>query len=243
MRNYIKVFKADLSLVCIFVGNDITGLPEKAASLSFLRKEFWHVFFVPKRILAVVKGLGIKKISSKKNVSQDNNVKSDNHLANDVGKVSHIDEKPTFNREAFIKVEKERLEVCLRKGISQKLDKKYNHLFSILSKMKTITAGKLLVCIIPDEFQVNDKLWKEITSSINANKEGRYMRTRPQKEIISFCKTAGINFIDLYDILKKENSNSPVYHLQDTHWNVRGHNIASRAIADKIKSIIGRSVK
>ena len=87
----------------------------------------------------------------------------------------------------------------------------------------------LLVVLIPDEFQVNDGLYKTILKS--KKNPGSYDRDYPQKQILEYCGHNNIKVLDLLDTLREHQKSGRVYHLQDTHWNSRGNKIAGEAIS------------
>ena len=81
---------------------------------------------------------------------------------------------------------------------------------------------------IPDEFQVNDDLYAELTQDAAA---GTHERDYPQKRIGAFCAEHKIELLDLLPALREGERQARTYHLRDTHWNAHGNAIAGRELA------------
>ncbi|MFH0910619.1 MAG: hypothetical protein V1918_03810, partial [Planctomycetota bacterium] len=118
LEQYFAPFHADMALVCLFAGNDITDLPKKNPDISFFRKDFWQVYVVLKRVLVLAAEL----------------LRSDELLeplptavstASGEAVIPIAEERPTFSRDAFMKIERERLRSSLKRGTDRELDRLY----------------------------------------------------------------------------------------------------------------------
>ena len=139
-------------------------------------------------------------------------------------------EPPTFSHERFTEIERERLIVC--NAADPNVERRYAGMYESLTQFRRVLGDKLLVVVIPDEFQVNDALWSELVSA--QPRGGALDRTLPQRRLGAFCAREGIALLDLLEPLRQAQKQARVYHLRDTHWNSNGHRLAGEAIADRI---------
>lgn len=115
----------------------------------------------------------------------------------------------------------------------------YLPFFQALDNLVRAAEGvPLAFVLIPDEFQVEDWLWDEIQG-----KAGRPLdRDLPQRRTIEWLEDRGIAFLNLLPILRAvepfEDGRRHVFHLQDTHFNARGNEIAGRALARFIEPLL-----
>ena len=93
-------------------------------------------------------------------------------------------------------------------------------------------GDRLLLVVIPDEFQVNDALYERLLE--NVERREVYDRDLPQRLLRDYAGARGIPMLDLLPILRAAEPEGHTYHLRDTHWNARGNRIAGQAIADFI---------
>ncbi len=146
-------------------------------------------------------------------------------------------ELPTYSEETFLRIESRRLEIVNQHNPSTQ--KKYRAFFEALAQFHSWLGKKLIVVVIPDEFQVNDGLYAQALAPKRTPHD--YERDYPQDRIRGFCEKQGIRMLDLLPALRTAHREDRVYHLRDTHWNARGNLVAGRQIADFILKIHARS--
>lgn len=105
--------------------------------------------------------------------------------------------------------------------------------FSAMAQIRDAAGDiPLVVMLIPDEFQVEDDLWEEITA-YNGNRS--FDRDEPQKRITAWLEQEGIPYLDLLPMMRAvepmADGKRHLYHLRDTHFNARGNRIAGEALA------------
>jgi hypothetical protein len=92
--------------------------------------------------------------------------------------------------------------------------------------------------LIPDEFQVEDALWDEVVASTGR----RLNRNQPQERITAFLRQEGIPSLDLLPALRAvppmADGQRHLYHLQDTHFNVRGNQVAGEKLAEFLRPYV-----
>jgi hypothetical protein len=93
--------------------------------------------------------------------------------------------------------------------------------------------------VIPDEFQVNDGLFSRLMARVDQTV--RFDRYLPQRRISQYCEARDVELIDLLPKLREAEQHQSAYHLQDTHWNTWGNQVAGRAIAEELARILRTS--
>lgn len=212
--------KPTLVVVSLFVGNDLYG--GNAFDPSPRRRhrlDQWLLWQVSERVLALL--------------STD---------ADDVARLTTLGTTPntpggvppwvsdprleeaTFSEDRFLAIERERRAIT---DIDARGSRKaYRRLFAGLHHFERVLGDALVVAIIPDEFQVNDRLWQ----TIGGDTVG-LDRDLPQKKILAVCKDRGILCVDFLPELREAETEGRTYHLRDTHWNVRGNRVAGLELA------------
>jgi hypothetical protein len=91
--------------------------------------------------------------------------------------------------------------------------------------------GKLAVLLIPDEFQVEDELWRTVVEALGDGLE----RDRPQRWIAAWCEERGIPCEDLLPRLRAlpayPDGWRHAYRTQETHFNAIGNRVAGEGLA------------
>ncbi|MCA8944254.1 MAG: hypothetical protein KDB80_16935, partial [Planctomycetes bacterium] len=146
----------------------------------------------------------------------------------------HALEQPTFSREAYRDIEYTRIvAACGPDSVAA-----YDALFSILDAMvERATPTPIWFVLIPDEFQVEDDLWRDALAG--REDPQRYGRLRPQERIRAWLDQRGIPYLDLLPVLREvrplADGDRHLYHLRDTHFNARGNQVAGRALAEFLR--------
>ena len=228
LETEVMDYDPSMVVLCIFIGNDIQGLwlPKR----RYYCFQTWWLYIFPKRILT------IHEESRRKDVLREGFVATaapkKKSRAREVPDYIHdyTKESPTFSKEKFMEIENARIAFC--RTDDPRIRKKFDSLFNALRFFKHRLGGKLMILLIPDELQVNDKLYQQIMEY--QTHIYHYVRDYPQKKIVGFCEKNGIRVLDLLPRLKSEEKNGRTYHLRDTHWNSRGNRFAGEEIAKYI---------
>jgi hypothetical protein len=141
-------------------------------------------------------------------------------------------EPPTFDELRFRYIECERARKLLANANGQ-----LEHLGDWVVRIRAaLGTTPLAVMLIPDEFQVDDELWRELLASgLPADAE----RDRPQRELSARLAREGIEHLDLLPALRAveplRDGRPHVYHLRDTHFNARGNRVAARGLEELVR--------
>jgi hypothetical protein len=137
-------------------------------------------------------------------------------------------EQPSLSAAMHLQIEADRaIAVC---GPDRR---RYAHLFESLERIID-AAGDVPIafCLIPDEFQIEDNLWRAV--------QGRHSgipldRDQPQRLIREWLQRHEIACLDLLEPLRAvppaSDGRRRLYHRQDTHFNARGNKVAGESLA------------
>ncbi len=145
-------------------------------------------------------------------------------------------EPPTFSEERFLAIEAERLACC--DPANARASYNYAKLWVTLDLVRAAVprqAGFLLV-LIPDEYQVNDDLYRALVRQQPAAQA--WPRDYPQQCILAWCQREGVAVLDLLPVLREAESTGRTYHRRNTHWNARGNRLAGEALAQQILGVL-----
>ena len=137
-------------------------------------------------------------------------------------------EEGTLSEEAFLRLETQRaLAACAPMPASFDLLCR-----SLLEARRAAGDVPLSVMLIPDEFQVEDALWEQISHRIEASQGRPLDRDRPQELLNAWLTEQGFPYLDLLPILREvpalEDGRRHLYHARDTHWNANGNRVGRR---------------
>ena len=209
-------------MLSIFVGNDIGGLQrEKRWRVSFrnwwiaiLARRLWIVWTEPEQV-AALRAIGAP-------IRKGGRVPA---FVHDPSK-----ERPSFSKEEFLEIELGRLNMTNAGRPTTR--RRYREFFRALDMFHASLGDRLLLIVIPDEYQVNDTLYQRLLA-IKERPE-IYDRDLPQRLMRDYAAAKGIPMLDLLPVLRAAEPEGRTYHLRDTHWNARGNRIAGEAVADFI---------
>jgi len=231
MPEYLYILKHEVLpnqpsvvLLCVFVGNDIENNEEKDL-LTWKAFQGWWLYELPRRYLATVSAAGTVD-------ETEGETGSGWGGALPTGVPPYIDhpeqEEPTFSRDRFLSIEVNRMQVS--NAGSYRTEANYRYFFAILDRIADSASGKLMVVIIPDEYQVNDDLFRELLAM--HNRPDTFVRDYPQSRIIDYCRQKALPCLDLLPALRTAAGTQRPYHLNNTHWNSWGNRVAGEAVAD-----------
>ena len=234
-------------VVALFVGNDIAEAGKGRVADRMLRSVFdrgnVRLYMLPHRLLKL-RNAGVQ--------------------VDDEGQTLRVIDKPGMLKQAFPwlddpKLEPPyfneathlRLEVDRAHSVQATRKDSYSLLKLDLREMKAVCGETpLLIVVIPDEFQIDDGLWRRVVDEhAESSKKGDASggdkpppldRDIAQREIAKICKTLELPMLDLLPALraipKDGEGKRRLYHLRDTHFNRRGNEVAGKALAEFLRA-------
>jgi hypothetical protein len=226
----------DLVVISIFVGNDIAFLGRDVyGGRSWLRtlldSESLLTANVPGRVLRLWRERNARRQETGSGASVDTGERPiddpEELLATWNWLADPLLEEPALSIDSFLGVELARArELCASD------EELYAPFFSVLAKIREAAGDrKLAVLLIPDEFQVEDELWKTVEERLPEELE----RDRPQRLITAWLDRHGVAYEDLLPRLRAlpalADGRRHAYRLQETHFNVVGNRVAGEGLA------------
>jgi len=138
----------------------------------------------------------------------------------------------TFSQETFLEIEKKKSWI-FDKTHQDRLKQKWNECSVIISNMKNWCDRrkiKLVIAVLPDQFQVDEELRKAVFASYNNPARENLDLSYPNDLIMNFCRTHDIHCLDLLGPFQEQAKSRPLYALRDTHWNEAGNRLAADLI-------------
>jgi len=217
-----------LVFLCLFVGNDIhEGNTFGAPVRQRYSLQHWRVWSAIERLVKLL------TISSEERAQLAATGGGGRYAGTvpDFIEDSSL-EPPFFTPERFMEIELSRMEVANRHN--PWMEKRYPRLRGGLRHFHQSLGDRLMVLLLPDEFQINDELYEEILQ--DKKDPENYVRDLPQQRIVAFCKEQGIPVLDLLPLLRSHTKAGGVrpYHLRDIHFNAMGNRITGEALGQFI---------
>lgn len=135
-----------------------------------------------------------------------------------------------FEREAFLKIVRRRLEACRVLPDSFRRGRAMRGVRDIREAARELGARYAMV-LHPDEFQVDERLFEEALRSGGLDPT-LYDRVGPQRFLMEDCRGDGSPCLDLLALFQEEHGRGSLFLPRDTHYNAKGNELAARALAD-----------
>ena len=94
---------------------------------------------------------------------------------------------------------------------------------------------KLVIAILPDQFQVDQELREVILAKYKKIAEKNIDLSQPDNLIVNFCRTHNIHCLDLLGQFQEQGKTRQLYTLRDTHWNEAGNRLAADLIFEYLE--------
>jgi hypothetical protein len=228
--------RPDAIVLALFVGNDIDeadrSSPGGSWLGSFFDRQHLLLYQVPRRLRTIARDRRTREAPLGTIQGEDAQVASQEPDALSVRFPWLEDpslERGTMSRQIFLDVERRRAALVCAPDAGAA----YQRLFEILERIRA-AAGHipLFVLLIPDEFQIEDELWRRI-------ERPGYERDRPQAIIGAWLAARHVETLDLLPVLRRvpplPDGQRHLYHRFDTHWNRRGNKAAGAALAEWLR--------
>ena len=247
-REYLEVLRAsglplrpDLVVIALFLGNDVGDAQKSRPDLTTTLTDRNEVLVlrVLRRMLAVQgeRGGG-GTIADAGASTATTGLMTDVELSPAEAErqmpwlADPFQERPGVSESRFMYVESTRTGI-LRPDAQEG----YRPAFEYLEQIRELARPAPLACLlIPDEYQVEDALWAALSSQMSLD---GLDRDQPQRLVSAWLDSKGIPYVDLLPRLRAvpalKDGKHHVYHLQDTHLNARGNQVAAEALVELIE--------
>lgn len=116
----------------------------------------------------------------------------------------------------------------------ERMEKNWAKTQTILSDFSEATRAsgqRLIIVILPAIYQVYNSAWDEYIRALKLD-PSRYDLEKPQKVLMEFCQSKGIECVDALPPLRALASNAGLYFPVDGHPTAAGHKVIAQAIRD-----------
>lgn len=226
--------RPDLVVVSLFMGNDIAEnarFGPQDRSVWFDRKRYL-IYLVPQRLLRLARadyGAFAEGLASGRRAApwvDDPEALRSRHPS----LLDPMLELPRLDENTFFEYEVARLWQVMRPGEMQEYEKLFPVLEAILHARGAIPVVFLL---IPAEAQVEDGLWERVRARVPPDLE--LDRDQPQRIVGAWLRRRDTPFLDPLPAFRAveplPDGDRHLYHVRDTHLNVRGNDVLGRELA------------
>jgi hypothetical protein len=95
------------------------------------------------------------------------------------------------------------------------------------------SGARLVVMLIPDEFQVDAGVRARVMAALGTHEEDHDVDL-PQRELAAALTRQGIDVLDLLPTFREEGRRRRLYRPCDSHWNVAGNALAAERLAEHV---------
>lgn len=238
-RSECAALEPDLVVVTFFTGNDVLDARLRLEGHSTLGRWFDRryclVSEVPRRLLrlrgqaASVPG---PLVSALEPLTFERAEELLPHLSDP------LLEEPTFGEESFRRIEVQRAQFHERIASHA-----YAEALAPLLELRELARPvPMAILLLPDEYQVEDEVWRDVCADLGRVPEGR---DRAQPELSRLCAEAGLPCSDTLPALRAveplPDGRRHLYHLRDTHFNARGNQIVGLELARLVREQLARA--
>ena len=119
---------------------------------------------------------------------------------------------------------------------TQQFARALDQLSGILDELDVDVAAhgaRLVVLLIPDEYQVDDGLLQRVVTKQERRIE-EFDVARPQRELRDFCVAQGILCIDALQPIRERARDGPMFNVRETHLNDFGHAVLAKLTVEAL---------
>ncbi|MGL6283174.1 MAG: SGNH/GDSL hydrolase family protein [Microcoleaceae cyanobacterium] len=208
-------YKPDLITVGFYLGNDFIDNRITAKERKVLKNNDSYV-------VTFLQGL----------IKIHGNFKGHIHFKKDS---QYADQEATFADGTYLEMLREKSMIFIKNPVDPSFfQQAFHDALSDLIKIKEVANYQkipLVVIIIPDEIQVNQRWQQAVINDYNVE-SNTFDFQLPNKLLAEALTKNNIDYVDLTDDFKETQVKMPLYKLNDTHWNIAGNKLAADIITE-----------
>lgn len=231
LKHEALAVEPDLVVIQLFLGNDLTTGSGLSGSPRWYDADRYLLAIVLHRLQIMRRA----KLVDVDEVTESSDLTAGELTARYPWLTNPLLEAPALSREVFLQLEtRNARSICLPdQGV-------YERLVDTLVALKSAAGSVALAFVlIPDRFQVEDDLWEEVVRRSDQPLD----RHLAQRRVVEVLESLGWPVLDLLPLLRAvepmEDGRRHLYHLQDAPFNARGNEVAGRALARFVDSLLG----
>lgn len=231
LENEARPLRPDAIVIALFVGNDLAPAraPRSSVLVQAFERENMLAWILPQRLLVLRREglLGLK--AGTEQAPEGPRLETVEELTTALPWLFEPSlEPPAYSPVAYREIEVDRAHwTCDADGAD------YDRLWVWLGDLIDAAAGiPMHFLILPDEFQVEDAVWQDVLAH---GRGARLDREQPQRLLRAWFEARGLAYCDplaeLRAVAPLADGRKHVYHLRDSHFNVRGNRVVGEALA------------
>jgi hypothetical protein len=231
LENEARPLQPDAIVIALFVGNDLAPAraPRSSVLVQAFERENLLAWILPRRLL-VLRREGLLGLTPATELAAEGpRLETVEELTAALPWLFEPGlEPPAYSPEAYREIEVDRAHWTCD---ADRAD--YDRLWVWLGDLIDAASGiPLHFLILPDEFQVEDAVWQDVLAH---GRGARLDRDQPQRLLRAWFEERGLAYCDplaeLRAVPPLADGRKHVYHLRDSHFNVRGNRIVGEALA------------
>lgn len=238
LRSTALTLNPDLVLLCLYIGNDITGVELRGevlgGTLYFTSSpNRLHNLLRKSRLFILIEKVMVARWRTT-NLRKQEARSRDDRLSAAQGTTDPT--RPSFY---YLLIQRKRLpvyELEMPKSVERLWTKTEEILLEFDHACRAAGVPWILT-LIPTEEQVDPVLRAEILEALSID-PGRLDFDRPRQRLLRFAEQHGIETIDLLPAFRaRDAEGTPLYIPNDTHWNREGNQLAGELIARRLRQV------
>jgi lysophospholipase L1-like esterase len=144
-----------------------------------------------------------------------------------------------MSRARFLEIERDRLQTC-RVQPARHVEGGYRRTEDLLRRMHDALSARgirLVVLVVPDEFQVDDALYADAVR-LSGRPPADYDRDLPSRRLTRVLEAVSVPVVDVTEALRVRARQERVYRIENTHWNAAGHRLAAEVLAERLRALV-----
>ncbi|WP_373515987.1 hypothetical protein [Persicitalea sp.] len=209
----------DMVLLSFFVGNDI----RESSRHSLKRRVYTYSYLTSALYYLYKASTGL----------------SQNNMFTSYGEGSaYCDTCHAFKSSQYLDIETERSYIFQKNNPECQRNTEDALIYMKQIKSLCDRAGtKLVVTLVPDEMQINQALRQQIMTNAKISAD-KWDNLQPNRWVTRELIMEGIPVIDLFPAFASFPSDTALYKPNDSHWNIRGNQLAAHELAKSIPDLI-----
>ncbi|HJP01380.1 MAG TPA: hypothetical protein QF764_06405 [Planctomycetota bacterium] len=224
----------DLILIEIFLGNDIDALSKAPTAPRWFDADSY---------LLTVLAFRLKSFDQAEIADTVGAASTAERALNQPWLADPLLEKPSLGEEIYMLVETQAAAAVCEHHERVAWGLRHAEFLKSLIRLERAAGDVPLVFVLlPDEFQIEDRLWQEILRRTGKSLD----RDLPNREALAWARSHGRAMLDMTPALRAvaplPDGERHLYHLRNMHFNKRGNEVVGRELAPLVRSLLDGSL-
>lgn len=235
------LLQPDLVIVAFFVGNDFTDDEELALQPSS-EARLLRASYTARLVRNLYRLRSERSAGFEGRASVPSRPESARHPGGGFAVPTDDIQRLTFSRERHLLIEGYRMQITMddHRDDFLRLSTRVAQVLQRFQAEVLATGAQFLVMIIPDEFQVDDAVRRDVLERLDIESTAIHL-DRPQTRLKELLGSAGVPYLDLLPAFRAAGRSERLYYPRNTHWNDAGNALAARLLTDRVEGFAGHA--